>query len=176
MLRKVRLSFVCCCITSVGAHHVVVVLRVKLWCSRWAIWLNRVILSSTGFLWDGWGGRGADMAHAELDITTITNSQSTTSLLLSSYSPPPSSAILKKSSPTQQQSAGSARNCGTNVAIALNFNRQQQQQQQRRKTVYFTVGQRQEVAIFEDYTPSEDIKSKRVTSCPMYVCIRPSVT
>lgn len=120
---------------------------------------------------------GADMAHAELDITTITNSQSTTSLLLSSYSPPPSSAILKKSSPTQQQSAGSARNCGTNVAIALNFNRQQQQQQQqRRKTVYFTVGQRQEVAIFEDYTPSEDIKSKRVTSCPMYVCIRPSVT
>lgn len=30
----------------------------------------------------------------------------------------------------------------------------------RRKTVYFTVGQRQEVAIFEDRTPSEEVKSE----------------
>ncbi len=88
------------------------------------------------------------MAHAELDAATITTSSPQTSL--SSYSPPSAAAIL--ASATQQirhQSAESARSCG-NVAIAL----------QRRKTVYFTVGQRQEVAIFEDYTPSEDIKSK----------------
>lgn len=30
----------------------------------------------------------------------------------------------------------------------------------RRKTVYFTVGQRKEVAVFEDQTPCEEIKSK----------------
>lgn len=30
----------------------------------------------------------------------------------------------------------------------------------RRKIVYFTVGQREEVAVFEDETPSEDVKSK----------------
>lgn len=28
------------------------------------------------------------------------------------------------------------------------------------KTVYFTVGQRKEVAVFEDQAPSEEIKSK----------------
>lgn len=114
------------------------------------------------------------MAHAELDVTTITNSQqSTTTNLLSSYSTATPSAILK-SGPTQQpqQSADTgvcesiaSKSCGSsNVAIALHsLNRNQQQ---RRKTVYFTVGQRQEVAIFEDYTPSEDIKSKRESHPP----------
>lgn len=103
---------------------------------------------------------GADMAHAELDATTITSSSSSspqTTSFISSYSPPSAAAILASASTQQiqqslQSSAQSARSCGgSNVAIAL---------QQRRKTVYFTVGQRQEVAIFEDYTPSEDIKSK----------------
>ena len=94
----------------------------------------------------------ADMAHAELDATTITSPQSTSLL---SYSPPSAAAILKSATQQiQRQPDESARSC-SNVAIAL--------QQQRRKTVYFTVGQRQEVAIFEDYTPSEDIKSKSRT-------------
>ncbi|KZS14392.1 Uncharacterized protein APZ42_020262 [Daphnia magna] len=90
------------------------------------------------------------MAHAELDATTIKSSHSTNSL---SYSP----AILKGGQQLQQQpsqiSAESIGNCSVANAPPSN-------QQQRRKTVYFTVGQRQEVAIFEDYTPSEDIKSK----------------
>lgn len=104
---------------------------------------------------------GADMAHAELDATTITSSSCSspqTTSFISSYSPPSAAAAILASASTQQiqqslqSSAQSARSCGgSNVAIAL---------QQRRKTVYFTVGQRQEVAIFEDYTPSEDIKSK----------------
>ncbi|XP_032793527.2 high affinity cGMP-specific 3',5'-cyclic phosphodiesterase 9A isoform X2 [Daphnia magna] len=89
------------------------------------------------------------MAHAELDATTIKSSHSTNSL---SYSP----AILKGGQQLQQQpsqiSAESIGNCSVANAPPSN-------QQQRRKTVYFTVGQRQEVAIFEDYTPSEDIKS-----------------
>ena len=38
-----------------------------------------------------------------------------------------------------------------------------------RKTVYFTVGQRKEVAIFEDRTPSEEIKSK-TTRAPNALC------
>lgn len=101
---------------------------------------------------------GADMAHAELDATTISSSSPQTTSFISSYSPPSAAAAILASASTQQiqqqfqSSAQCARSCGgSNVAIAL---------QQRRKTVYFTVGQRQEVAIFEDYTPSEDIKSK----------------
>lgn len=39
----------------------------------------------------------------------------------------------------------------------------------KRKTVYFTVGQRKEVAIFEDRTPSEEIKSK-TTRAPNALC------
>ena len=36
----------------------------------------------------------------------------------------------------------------------------------RRKIVYFTVGQRKEVAVFQDETPSDDVKSK-----PLFICI-----
>ena len=50
----------------------------------------------------------------------------------------------------------------------------QQQQQQKEeeeeektkkiKTVYFTVGQRREVAVFEDAAPTDEIKSKSLSS------------
>ncbi|XP_057365554.1 high affinity cGMP-specific 3',5'-cyclic phosphodiesterase 9A-like [Daphnia carinata] len=87
------------------------------------------------------------MAHAELDATTIKSSHSSNSL---SYS----LAILKSGQQLQQEPSQIAALSIGSVADAPRIN-----QQQRRKTVYFTVGQRKEVAIFEDFTPSEEIKS-----------------
>ncbi|KAI9560111.1 hypothetical protein GHT06_014121 [Daphnia sinensis] len=93
------------------------------------------------------------MAHAELDATsTIKSSHSSNSL---SYTP----AILKSAGQQlEQQPSQTAAAAESNCSVA-DAQRSSSNQQQRRKTVYFTVGQRQEVAIFEDYTPSEDIKS-----------------
>lgn len=78
----------------------------------------------------------ATMAHAEPSATLTTTTASSLSTR------------------TQQEQSNQVQQPPT-VAISLLADR--------RKTVYFTVGQRKEVAIFEDFTPSEEIKSKPTT-------------
>lgn len=78
------------------------------------------------------------MAHADPNATATTTSSLS-----------PIRTQQEQPQPVQQPT----RIESSNVAIALSV-------PVRRKTVYFTVGQRREVAIFEDRTPSEEIKSK----------------
>lgn len=80
----------------------------------------------------------ATMAHAEPNATATTTSSLS-----------PIRTQQEQHQPVQPTTGVES----SSVAIALSV-------PARRKTVYFTVGQRREVAIFEDRTPSEEIKSK----------------